>query len=838
MDSEFKEGLIEKNLPIQKEAEDSQQLKEQNKPEELLQNNHNQQIPLNIQQNPVIQQGRHAALRQDVKESLERTDNLIKSQQTERILSEWEDLDIKQYIKQQNMQLNQTLKSHHDQVRIEGSKKRLIKYHAKFKSYRISICKDPILNPEKKIKALQRLLIPYKDEIATCLQNRNSLPADLNREMDLLSNLLQVNEPEAIQDMELQLGLANGYRTRDLQREAEERARKMDESQKTECDSAWDNNLSNAQKKAIAKVDAYLSRHATEDGGNLTFINRILNCTMRERLFIYSCVENDTLESVSQTDILLGQTNYVPSEAAIKKQLLGRSYLVFKKIRWSKLEAAISLLDKEGTREEIKKGHETKEKEGNNDEAADIDENVIADDNLRAQCNELLRIRRQSNNTAAECKEIIDKLKTEELSEDAIKAELIDLRTHLDELSALETQYEETKERFAPEQIAQISEFSGVNANLKLLVTLVSKTKQTQGVADKFDILKKCLGSFISAKKIGNLVTGSATTLLGVLNVIDSVVALNKLEKALDSGDVNKAETIVKMANATTGLLSAGMSTLIGIGTVRFAEELTKGAEMSAKAAEFSEFMNSGLTVMTGAALTADAAELSIQAKHQYHHIKAKGKFNQLAADGRITDIQKHHAQALINLDSHNKRKQARTTIAKTVGDVGTMVGLMMGIPFLSAAAGVGAFALNLGMKGINHIVGKRTVRKTIDEFFDIEENLDQFIGADVREQIHASKGDVRKKLREHMAAELGYASYKGLVNHIIGNYAGFIHKNIFYKPNGEEIFENEKHEYPMSEACVQFAKGLGLRVEFRRNANDRRKTHPSIKSIKKNLAI
>ena len=90
----------------------------------------------------------------------------------------------------------------------------------------------------------------------------------------------------------------------------------------------------------------------------------------------------------------------------------------------------------------------------------------------------------------------------------------------------------------------------------------------------------------------------------------------------------------------------------------------------------------------------------------------------------------------------------------------------------------------------------------------------------------------VKKQIMEHMAAEMGYTTVKGMFNHIVRKYATFIYNHLFFRGD-KAIFFSKPEGDQMVDACYEFVEGLGLHIEFpTSSANADSERHPSLATL------
>ena len=132
---------------------------------------------------------------------------------------------------------------------------------------------------------------------------------------------------------------------------------------------------------------------------------------------------------------------------------------------------------------------------------------------------------------------------------------------------------------------------------------------------------------------------------------------------------------------------------------------------------------------------------------------------------------------------------------------------------------------------------------KTAEEFLNLNDLKDIWQGVDstVEYRLKNDKKkmkEFKKTLMNHMAAELGFTTFRTFFKHIVGKYAEFLFRKLFYTDRDELITETIAGHYELSQACAQLVQGMGLRVKYpkSRSADDVEKIRPAAQAIAKKL--
>ena len=189
-------------------------------------------------------------------------------------------------------------------------------------------------------------------------------------------------------------------------------------------------------------------------------------------------------------------------------------------------------------------------------------------------------------------------------------------------------------------------------------------------------------------------------------------------------------------------------------------------------------------------------------------------------------------------IDGRNKTKQVVSTTFSAVNNIGGFTALIAG-PAFSLIWGGASVVLSLAGKMTEYLLSERSKERTAEEFLDLN-NIEDLLGNMDEEAKHSLLNnkkklkELKKNLMNHMAAELGFTTFRTFFKHIAGKYAEFLFRKLFYDEQDDLITEDDKNAHDVSMACVQLVKGMGLRVKFPRGTDKKsiEKIRPTAKAI------
>ena len=328
---------------------------------------------------------------------------------------------------------------------------------------------------------------------------------------------------------------------------------------------------------------------------------------------------------------------------------------------------------------------------------------------------------------------------------------------------------------------------------------------------------------------------GTATGVIGAVGALGSVIETFRVVRNTDIAGLDKAFSI-----ASTSKSVFGAATAIGIGVtnIKFANKVAQTMMAAETWKTAVGHMKLGVQIagatVAGAGLALDAFDLAVQIKHEYHRSNALDEFE--LVKNQLTDTKEDKKKALYlnNIDKLDKRNKERKF-------VGTMFSIASNSISLAAAttssAGVGLFLAGASLlttlsgKVTEYIMRSYSQKKSVREFLNLEDlswltdsGVQLFTGMKQpttekeREAYEKEKkkltSDMKESMLNHMAAELGFATFAGMYKHIVGNYASFVYNNLFKDANGDPIYDGPGRDH-MVQGCYEFVRGLGLKVKY-----------------------
>lgn len=627
-----------------------------------------------------------------------------------------------------------------------------------------------------------------------------------------------------------------------------EKVRERDKSKREESLAHLDETVTQEQREAVQKADRWLLGRATRKDAPLAFVRRVMGASIREKLFMYHQIENGRLSSAGGSDVLVSQTGYIPNLSVIKSRMRSMPFHLWNKIRhrgarkiyWDKLDGAFELARDAALREEIKtyaaidqvKEAEKLDFTGVLKAAARCQQAVERRDNsiffMRRVRNE--KVMEEAQNTVRELQLLLNNLFEQ-------NPQLKELTKGLSQTG--KSGYKESEEtvnhlKFA---FAQFSSTASKINQIPLLYTDDIKEIAKQAAMTGSTAMFK--GMNVQHLITGtNAVSGSFTTITGIMALKATLDNMDAAVNAVATGDLDIGSIATTLLGIGKGLVSGGFATSAGITSLIYAPALgQQSAGLLSQASKWTgsiESMKTGMkaagATVSALALGADMVSAGVQVRNAIHHRKGSNRIAELKREGKLNGLEADYADGILRLDKRNKRKKAIQTTASMIGNATTLTTTLIGGP----VAALSGLAINLTTQLVTKIttdlMTKSTMKKTVDEFLKVDdpEMIRSMIKVKDQESFDINTitkdkklmSAIKDKVREYMAAELGYSSYKTLYKHVVKNYASFMFRKLFFyndeKGNphpytDKTVPKNDKE----IEAFTHIVKGLGLRVKY-----------------------
>ena len=648
----------------------------------------------------------------------------------------------------------------------------------------------------------------------------------------------------------------------------------------------YDSTLSGKQYEGLSRTDDWLMGLGIHSPKRLPFINRIFALSARERLLVYRLVEKGHLANADIVDIAMSQTDYVPDVKTISFKMYRVPFRLWEKAgkdgmmrhHWDMLEAALSIVTRpevshaiSGFAESSQKATRAGKKSKSTDIKSEID--AIKDKKVKGLVINVL-------DTAMERDRLVD---------DAIIAleEAVKAREKSDSAWVKKKERKEAADFAMKEAAIKINELfeydRGLNEKQKQLqfetgYTAETKgdvvgevigdslygTNQVLGVVSKVSLIPNLDGlktdivtAWLNAQAQGqvasyggmqldnlltdvNKVAGGAAIAKGALGLLTSLKGFSKIRKAMQNDNLSGWDKAYMAGQYSYGVLASGASIYIGVTNMAYASTAAKA--LLNKKPELMTAVKTNLTI-AGAAVSAggllvNAADYAIQGKHLYHRHKANQKIKDLKTRGAIRGDDETYMDGITKLDTRNKTKQFVNTTFSAVTNAGNLASLFAGPAVALVWSGL-AVGVSLVNKLTDYLLSERSKAKTAEEFLNLNDLSDILDGVDLKvtEKLRNDKKkmkEFKKTLMNHMAAELGFTTFRTFFKHITGKYGEFLFRKLFYNENDELITEGMSEYAEVSQACAQLVKGMGLRVRYpkSRSADDVKKIRPAAQAI------
>ena len=583
-----------------------------------------------------------------------------------------------------------------------------------------------------------------------------------------------------------------------------------------------DEELEPEQLKGINDIDNWLMRNF-QNGGvlgailpflkntNMSFVERVLSMSKRERLHMYYLVENKKRKDSNMLDVGLSQT-YVPNLEAFKDQMVATKLKFWKRMNGEytymhKLSEAFQVTAE--YRKEIKAVAEVERDKKKQLQTIDNKKKEDAPQDIateRLQKMMLLKGALEEYNRNLQAAKKADK-KKKASSEAICKESAAYCEQLMKEICDLDDSVE--KDKLYMRQSAT-TENEVIDANGKVNVfgkvpggTMTGLTKATMFGA-KWDLDS-------AGWKDANLWTGSVGEAIGgVTNLIGAVTSLVSLCKTGDQ--MAAAEISEKTLQITQSLVSAthnalNIKSLVDVGgaILKTTEQIQAQKVMGAGFAAAGAVISAGITISKAVAVD----------KMQRHGEKAgeyfKKKREALEKNGKdkLTKEQKRELKYEKNMMKLQEDLQHREEIKAAYSCVGT------GVSIASIALPMVGFA-NIAVSIVGSIHDGIEVGKLRTTLFDNFFNLDA-LAEKVTEKrykgkrkdyahyvVNEPKEKVKEALRFRVAAYAGFCDMKTAAEFVCTKFARLIRSKLFNEETGEE----ERNGY------IDFVKAINLRYD------------------------
>ena len=752
---------------------------------------------------------------------------------------------------------------------------------SQFWKLRTALADDPVLNTEQKARMLYNFAKAHASDVAVfhSLYEKGSLTKKREEHLEeyinglegLLEYFDKYDKGQPADGLLLtHLGLRTGSAHQrmfegevNVLKKAEARAKKVDEhvgkkemvadllnekeSKQISIRAEMDSSLSAEQKKGVNMMDSWLIEKGLNSTKRLPFINSVMALSARERLFVYHLIENNHLESPTMQDITLSQSAYVPDVTKISWKMYRIPYRLWEKAgheglvkhHWEKLEAAMQIVKQPDVVSAIQKCADASKTEKKI--KGKLDENDPEYEDYK-------KISELTADRDSKLDDLLQKLS--ECEEASRKAESAWV-------------YKSKKQALAKEKLTAahkaINEFEAANKELlkKLSEKNITDSREVRDDISKNKDKKEITSGYEAEsdlKENAMLLSGLAleaisqfkevSTLSGIHDLIEAISTIKETREALKSGDIEKADALLMRAQAAYGLTDAVAGTLTGIKNIK---DFVVGAKDVGDAVTSTVKKASVIHSATGLAL--DGADALMQGAHFIHHIKSDIKVSELNLKGN----DKTYMEGLSKLELNNKTRKIVGTAFSAVSNAGDMASLFLGPAGAMAWSGI-SLGLSMTSKLADYLMKDATMKKSAEDFFNLVNISDLLVddqkGDEIKEaykkralrdlkESETAQKELKESLLLHMAAKLGFTSYKSLFQHIVTKYSEFLHYNLFYHDGDKVIVDSEKEKYKMSVACAEMVRSMGLKVEFPTSFVEKtamRQRHPSLKMIASKL--
>nr|MCR4798348.1 hypothetical protein [Lachnospiraceae bacterium] len=651
-----------------------------------------------------------------------------------------------------------------------------------------------------------------------------------------------------------------------------------------------DSTLSSKQVAGVREIDHWLIKTCLDSKQRIPFVSRLFELSMRERMYVYYLIERDRLEKTDITDIAVSQSSYIPDQKHLSSKMSRTRFFRLWEYptkdgmvahKWEKMEAGLQLVRTAQVQEAIRlfskintMGDELTEQKVMRKEAeaqiptpqgnASFEEKLEYAEKVRDHWLQEAIVSLEKCAKAIQTREkaILHK-QSKEAAKNAAIAEATATLEHLKDCDNKLVEMVLQHNAANWQEQGNVDLQKGVNSkykkrdsNLKqnafnLMGKGVATAGKIPGILPFIPIFKNNLNSAGLAYSAGTL-----ATLGGVMGLSQSLLGTWKLIKTVKSGEIRVSDSILGLSKMALTDTNAVIGTAAGIATGAKAVPVVKAAIESVgmtTAANYALLGVSGVVGIVG--LAGDAVELTTILKSDAHQTSAARKFKKLNT-ARVFDNapnDKAYIQGVQKLQDRIMTKKTTSMAFSTVTNVGNVLASTATVamtatgfgaafvPLVSAAWGGIALGITLANKLTEYYMASHSKTKTVEEFL-------QFDNIEIPTEIKDKKQKERYKqsMLAHMAAELGFTTFRSLFKYVTGKYATFLYNNLFYRNSGTlemgagqpavtaytPIYEGQQTPGSISDMCASMVKALGLRIKYPKDANDVSHRHPSLQMI------
>ena len=588
--------------------------------------------------------------------------------------------------------------------------------------------------------------------------------------------------------------------------------------------------LSAKQAERIAQVDRWLLESLTQrqDGMEHAEVFRLLNRSMRERLFAYYLIEHGYMKNVSELAVIAAQTDYTPDIEKIKKAGFDLSGLGA--VYQDTVQSA-SLIYALGEYDAAEKDAASEEKE------------------------EYLHGDLQKLEHLASLKDAIRELETKtQAYESCSRIRFLEKRERKKEV-------ENAKKLF-------YQSLAGLLAQLAENAGIVKSMDYAKG--PEFYSGKEFLGDATlsatgmkAAGALGAALSGSVNTtyganalggLIGMVNLLTAVLQFSKIKGGFaNMTAVNQMSAWMDVSNMAISPVQAMASSASTIATtfykVQF-QAITQSANATAAEVQAAQatlasaatagqvIAGAGIAVGTFSTVAGVHKLLNISSENDQRE-RAAARFQRLRQkeenqQGTLTEEQKQKKERTESYEDNllkiqtriNRRKKISAGCQVASGVCAMAAGTMavLGMKVAAGAVGLAGFAISATGIIVTRVMKRMEYESVVDEFLGLEKMVDDrctyFKKRTGNEPSKKERRKIREQLRKELMALCGFTSVKAFYANIMKTYAVHICSKLQpvladpnLRPTADQL------------AYLDLVGSLGLKIERTEQESKRRPT-------------
>lgn len=591
---------------------------------------------------------------------------------------------------------------------------------------------------------------------------------------------------------------------------------------------ASDETLESIQIEKVREIDRYLLSKATNEYKDKLFMQQIMGCTVRQRLAIYLCVEQD-VDKMDDAKLLFSQTNYLPDLETIKSEMRGYSILRrigWKRGHWSKLRRAYEYVT------------------SNSDLLNDIADVALEEHQIQSHIPARNGERQGDVLDLGNARQILTnstETTIEEADKNVVHSRIVELSGSI--MRQLEV-YKKTS-----------SGLNEIDANLITMRNYVDRAielsngsesihwkrfRKTLEFTNKWYTSKlPYVGAVESAarlhKSFGDTVVSSGFDMVnGVTSLVNPFLTLGQeiydtvemISNWNNKSFTGNAKDFLKFAGGANKLASTYTFITKGIEdgfepTKFTAKRLAASKKISDSIAEhsvnekFGSYAFSETVQIIGSFVTLASSTIDLvnAGSMKNRSTDIRGAFRRMNhRNAESADFKRYrrntHLQAVANLADRIANRKIASSLTNIVTDGAGYIKYFVGWLPLGGVVSLSTFGVKMLMAGVDKLLKRRSDYKTVDEFLDLD---GQIAAYNAPVEVDKTTNEFRNRFRKKIMLQLGFANTKTFFKHVASKFGTMIHRIL----SGARTKHESGRPYTIEEKFVDLVKAMELNVNI-----------------------